>query len=383
MKLFRITAALLLVLMLLVLCCPRASAASAESSPDEQLEEIKDNINERLSENTGDDVREVLGDFEIDIDGDSLSEITIGSVVSKLAELFFNCLGMPSGMLGRLLASAVLCALAQSLSPERTDLNSVYRLLGTLAAVLSVYDCTEKCISAALSCLDELTVFMLSYIPIFASVTTASGNATAGAGFYGANLFLCECISVAAGKLLPPLLGILAAFTVTGAINPDIRLGNAAAAVKKVISWALGILMTVFTGVLTIQNAVGASADSARSKALRFAASSFIPIIGGSVSETYSALKGSFSVIKAGTGSVGVIIIAAIVLRPILMLLAARVVLGLGKLFCEMLGQEEMAGLASGMGSVLAIAMSITAAVSVMFIISTCIIMMTAANTGV
>lgn len=370
-------------MLLLVLCCPLAAAASEESAADEQLEEIRESINERLNENTGDGVREVLGDIDIDIDGGSLSEITFGGVIRKLAELFLSCLGMPSGMLGRLLASAVLCALAQSLSPERSDLNSVYRLLGTLAAVLAVYDCTEKCISAVMTCLDELTVFMLSYIPVFASVTTASGNAAAGAGFYGANLFLCECISFAAGKLLPPLLGILAAFTVTGAVNPDIRLGNAAAAVKKVMYWLLGIMMTVFTGVLTIQNAVGASADSARSKALRFAASSFIPIIGGSVSETYSALKGSFSVIKAGTGSMGVIIIAAIVLRPILMLLAARAVLGLGKLFCEMLGQNETAQLASGISSVLAIAMSITAAVSVMFIISTCIIMKTAVNTGV
>ena len=363
---------------------PVLSASALDSEAENELDEIKSSINERLAEGAGEDSDEILGDFQIDVGSpDSVSGLSIGSILSGIFKLFVGDLSAPAGMLGKLLAAAVLCTLAQSLSVGRSDLTDIYRMLGALAAVLAVTDGISQCISVTVDCLNRLTVFMLSYIPIYAGITSASGSLAAGTSFYGTNLFLCECITFAAKSVITPLLSILTAISAVGAVNPDVKLWNAAAAVKKAIYWLIGIMMTVFTGVLTIQNAVGSAADSARSKVIRYAASSFIPIIGGSVSETYSAVKGSLGIIKAGTGSVGVLIIAVIVLKPFLMLLAARAVLALGKLCCEILGQDGMAQFAAAINSILAIAMSIIITVSIMFIISTCIIMLTSTHAGV
>ena len=384
LKGFRFIAALIAVIAAVITLPCLLSADALDSAAEEELEEIRSGINEKLSENSKDSYEDILGDFKIDVgDPDSISDISVGSILSGIVSLFLGDLSAPAGMLGRLLAAAVLCTLVQSLSYGRSDLTEVYRMLGSLAAVLAVADCLSECITVTVDCLNAITVFMLSYIPVFAGITSASGSLAAGTGFYGTNLFLCECITFAAKSVLAPMLSILTAVSAVGAINPDIKLGKIAAAVKKAIYWVIGILMTVFTGVLTIQNAVGSAADSARTKVIRFAASSFIPIIGGSVSETYSAVRGSLGVIKAGTGSIGVIIIALIVLKPVIHLLAARAVLFVGKLACGMLGQDNMEQFADSVGSILAIATSIMIAVSIMFIISTCIIMMTATHTGV
>lgn len=383
MKYYRILTALLTVIALLIFWPMAQTVSALDSEAEGELDEIREGINQRLSEGASGNTGEILGDFQIDVGSpDSVAGISVGSVLTGLLRLFLGDLSAPAGMLGKLLAAAVLCTLAQSLSVGRSELTDIFRMLGSLAAVLAVTGCLSECISVTVDCLNELTVFMLSYIPIYAGIASASGSLTAGTSFYGTNLFLCECIAFASRSVLTPLLSILTAVSAVGAINPDIKLGNAAAAVKKAIYWLIGIMMTVFTGVLTIQNAVGSAADSARSKVIRYAASSFIPIIGGSVSETYSAVRGSLGIIKAGTGSVGVVIIAVIVLKPVIVLLAARAVLALGKLCCEILGQNAMAEFAGAVNSILAIAMSIMIAVSIMFIISTCIIMLTAAHTG-
>ena len=179
-----------------------------------------------------------------------------------------------------------------------------------------------------------------------------------------------------------PLVSVLTAMSVTGAINPDMRLGRVSFTVKKAVQWILGILTTLFTGLLTIQSTVGASADSLRSKAVRLTASSFIPFVGGAVSESYSAIKGSIGVIKTGTGAVGVIIIAIIVIPPIIAVIADRAAISLGKLFCEMLGLDRTAALLDELGTVLAIAMSVLIYFSIMFVISTCMILMTTLNIG-
>ncbi len=355
-------------------------AAADESS---ELDELKDSINTKLTEGTSSEAQEIIGDFELDVgDPDSINEITVKGVMEKIISLFFGNISSPIRVLGKLLAVSVLCTLAGSLAAERLEISGVYRIIGSLAAILSVYDCLQDCISVTASCLNELTVFMLSYIPVYAGITSAAGHIVQGTSFYGTNLFLCEAVAFIVKSVLSPLLSILIAFSVVGAVNPDIKLGKAAGTVKRAITWGLGILMTVFTGVLSIHNAVGAASDSARTKAIRFAASSFIPIIGGSVSETYSALRGSLGIIKAGTGSIGVILIAAIVLKPIIVLISARAVLAIGGLMCEILGQNEIAAFVSNISSIIAIALSIVICVSIMFIISTCIVMMTATGTG-
>ena len=374
----------LLAAIVFIIMMPAITVNALDEKAEQQLDEIKSNISERLDEGTDNDTKQILSDLELDtVDPESLGSLSFGSVMGKIISLFFGQLSSPAGMLGKLIASAVLCTLAQSLSTGKSEITEIYRITGTLAAVLSVYGCLSECITVTVDCLNELVVFMLSYIPVFAGITSASGSMAAGTSFYGTNLFLCECTAFAAKSVLTPLLGILTAFSVVGAVNPDVKIGNAAAAVKKAICWLIGIIMTVFTGMLTIQSAVGSAADSARSKALRFAASSFIPIIGGSVSETYSAVRGSLGMIRAGTGSVGVVIIAVIVLRPLLMLIASRAVLAVGKLCCEILGQNGIAQLASEVGCIITIALSITICISIMFIISTCIIMLTASNAGV
>ena len=357
---------------------------SAEDRQSERMGEIADGINSRIEESTDSGTKEILGGLELDVgSGEGIGGLTGQGVLGELWDIFFGELAAPSKMLGRLIAAAVLCTLAQSLAAGHAELDRLCRMLGALAAVLSVYGCLSDCITAAVGCLNELNVFMLSYIPVFAGVTGAAGGAAQGAAYYGTDLFLCEVTAFAAGKVIAPLLGVLTAVSAVGAIDPDIKLGGVAAAVKRAVQWLLGIMMTVFTGLLTVQNAVGAAADSAKSKAVRFAASSFIPVIGGSVSETYSAVRGSLGVIRAGTGSVGIIVIAAMVLRPLLILLAARAVMWAGRLCCGILGQEDMERFLGSVGSVLGIAMSIVICVSVMFVISTCIIMLTASGQGV
>ena len=356
------------------------NASDGSEQPDE-LSRIARSINDKLNENTDDETRKILGDFKIDVSSsDGVSSLSFGSIISSLISIFFGNLSSPASMLGKLIAAAVLCTLAQSISDAGSGINEVFRILGTLAVILTIYDCIKDSIDITLNCLNELNVFMISYIPIYSGIISASGGAGASVSYYGGDLFLCECAAFAAKSIIAPLVSVLLAASIVGAVNPDVKLGNIAAAVKKAIQWMLGMLMTVFTGLLTIQNAVGASADSIKSKAVRFAASSFIPIIGSSVSETYSALKGSLGMIRTGTGAVGVIIIAAIVLRPIIILLTVRAVLALGKVFCEILGQNEMADLAGSINSILAIGMSLLICFSMMFIISTCIIMMTAAR---
>ena len=377
----KICAIIILLTLILFGRAPAVSFASDET--EERLNEIAGKIDESIKSSTDSDISDKLEEFSISVrNSEGFGNITLSGIITWLTETFLNSLKAPVKMLGRIMAAALLCTIFQNISEQGSSVSEIYNTAGILTVILSVYGCIDTAIAIITSALETLSVFMMSYIPIFASVTASAGHFAAAGSYYGSDLFLCECIAFASKTLLMPLVSVLTAMSVTGAINPDMRLGRVSFTVKKAVQWILGILTTLFTGLLTIQSTVGASADSLRSKAVRLTASSFIPFVGGAVSESYSAIKGSIGVIKTGTGAVGVIIIAIIVIPPIIAVIADRAAISLGKLFCEMLGLDRTAALLDELGTVLAIAMSVLIYFSIMFVISTCMILMTTLNIG-
>ena len=374
------TVIILILSLLMGFTCSFTAFAEDESSSD--LGELGESINERIRSDTDSDVNGIISEYGLSADGDRASALSFSDVLGKLISRFLGELKAPLKLLGKLIAAAMLCSLAQSLVGQGSELTEIYRMIGSLAAILALSDSLTGCVGLIVSSMENISSFMLAYIPIYASIVASMGNFVSGSSYYASDLFLCECIAFLTQKALMPLMSVLIALSAVGAINPDIKLGGSAAAVKRVIQWLLGILMVVFSGLLTVRNTIGASVDSLKARTVRFAASSFIPIIGGAVSESYSTLRGGLGVIRSGTGTLGIIVIAVLVLRPLLSILAYRAIIAAGAFFCELLGQENMARMLREFGTILSIGTSIMICFSMMFIISTSIIMMTAMNYG-
>ena len=74
----------------------------------------------------------------------------------------------------------------------------------------------------------------------------------------------------------------------------------------------------MFTGLLSLQSFAGAAADNLGVRALKFSISSFVPVVGGSLSEAFSAIRGCLQLLRTTLGSFGVAATALIVLPPLL-----------------------------------------------------------------
>ncbi len=224
---------------------------------------------------------------------------------------------------------------------------------------------------------------MMSYIPIFSSVATAGGSAAAGAGYYSVMLIICESAGILADTILVPVLSAVLAVTLVSAINPSLDLGSLAESVKKAghmgawhcddpFYWAV-----IYSKLCRERRLIISPQEP-----LNLRLQGFIPVIGGSVSEAYSAVKGSIGVIRTSVGVIGVIIMSVIVAKPLLTLLAVKLAVWIGATINDIFGISNSGGLLKSINSVLSIGVSILAAYSIMFVISTSVVIMTAMNTG-
>ena len=76
----------------------------------------------------------------------------------------------------------------------------------------------------------------------------------------------------------------------------------------------LNAIMGIFTAVLSAQTLVSSSLDNVGKKALRFAVSSFVPVVGGALGETLNAFGGSLEHLKTGAGVLVIFASGALVL---------------------------------------------------------------------
>ena len=284
----------------------------------------------------------------------------------------------PLRVLGRLTAVLILTAAVGSMA--QGALSEGHTMIGLLAGMTVIYRSVCGAFESVCSYLDKLSAFMLSYIPIFASVNAASGSFAAGGAYYASTLGVCELIGFVSDRVIMPFLSLFMALSFTAAINPDMHFSEAAGSVKNAVKVTLTALMTVFTGLISVKSIAGAAADSAASRAVKFGASSFIPIIGSSVSEAYSTVYAGIGVIRSAAGTVGITAAGFMLMKPIVTLILAKATLGAAGLIADMLGLSEPSELLKSTGYAMSAAISTLVCFSMMFIVSTAVLMLTAAN---
>ena len=372
----RIAMILIIILLLTPVRCKAYDEAETNKTIDDYTYKVESALDDAIDDDTG----EALGEYGITADDPlSAGSVNIGDVLSGLISGFKSSLTEPLKLFGKLIAVCAFTSLVKS-TAQKSSIGDIYDTAGVLVTVLVIADCLSAAIEGVKSSLNDISLFMSSYIPIFSSVLASNASISSAAGYYSVMIILSEIIVFISKSVLLPLSGAVMALCIVGAINGSSNISGLSMSVRNFTKWVLTALMTIFTAVISIKGITGAAADSVASRTIRFAASSFIPIVGGSVSEAYSTIYGSLGVIRSGVGVIGIAAVAVIALKPILYVAALKLIIVLSSAVNDLFGQSGSSALLKGINDVLSVSLGIITAMSMIFIISTAMILMTSMN---
>jgi len=313
---------------------------------------------------------------------EKMLEITPKMVFDYILDGLKNKLLNPLKVLGKLFSVILLASLIAGMGDTVSSkgMSKVYGIISTLICVGIISEPVCSCIQSVSDTLICGGNFMVSYVPVFSGLVAASGNISS-AGSYSVIIFaVCEISTQIASKILMPLLGLCLAMTVVESINPAISLSGITDGIKKAAVWGIGFIMTVFVGLLTIQSVIGVSADTVSAKAAKFVVSSVVPVVGGAISDAYSAIKGSLGILKSGVGSYGIAALLLTMLPSIISVVLLEAAVWCGAIVSEIFGVKEINSLLKNVVSVLSIALSLLLCFTMMLVVSTAIIMMLGLN---
>lgn len=340
----------LLLAFCLFLFCPQAASA-AGISPElsgalqGQLEAAG---MEELQRQLPDETQRLLEEMELEnLDIGRLISLSPKDFVRVLARLAKETVRRPFAAFGMIGGVILLCALAGALGQgfQSGGLSSVYTAVSVLCIVAAVAKPVTECIVDGAQAIRDCSVFMLSFIPVFTSVVSVSG-APVTATTYNLLLFsACQLVSGVASGVLVPFMGMYTGLCMAGSVGEDIGVLPLAKGIRSFVTWGLTLLMTAYAGLLSMQTLVSTGADSAMLKAGKFLVGSFVPIVGGAISDALSAAQGAMKLLRASIGAFGILAGALSFLPVLLKVLFWYLALKCGGILSGMLAMGKLRGL--------------------------------------
>ena len=178
---------------------------------------------------------------------------------------------------------------------------SVKRLIGSTTSTIGVMESTINAI-----------------FPIILTLMTSLGEVSSVGVFQPILAIMSTIISTVILKVVVPIFIFSFVLNVIGHLSNNIKLDKFNSFLTSMFKWIIGIIFTIFFAVISIQGITAGSFDSISLRTAKFTVSSYVPIMGGYLSQGMDLIMASGVLIKNSVGLVGILIIISSILSPIL-----------------------------------------------------------------
>lgn len=222
--------------------------------------------------------------------------------------------------------------------------------------------------------IQSLVGFMNSLIPVLITLMISTGSIVSANVVQPIILFLITFIGNFITGVIIPFVLISTALGVISKISDRVQVDKLSKFFKTSVVWVLGVILTIFVGVVSIEGTLSSSVDGVTAKTAKAAVSSFIPVVGKILGDAVDTVIGCSSILKNATGIVGVIILIGIAIVPVIKLVVLMAIYYLGAALCQPIADEKIIKLLEQMGDTFKTLLAIVCSVSVMFIIGTTLV---------
>lgn len=328
---------------------------------------------------------DVLEDIDI---GELLNDAIKGEINnSELLKNIFPLLGDEIKEAIKVMVSIIIIVLIHSVFKSIADnLNNksvsqiTYYVQYILIATVIMSNFTNI-IDLLKDTITNMTGFLQSLFPLLMTLMLASGSVVSVNMIQPIILFIINLISNIFQTIIIPAILIGTALAIVSKISDRIQIDKLSKFIKSSSIWVIGILLTIFVGVLSIEGTLGSSVDGITAKTAKAAVSSFIPVVGKVLGDAVDTVIGCSSILKNAIGIVGVIVVIAICILPIIKLAVITIIYHFTAAICEPIADSKVISLISQMADTFKILLAILCAISVMMIIGVTLVI-NISNTG-
>ena len=261
-----------------------SSKVYATDMTTEMIKEEQENfgISEFLDE-TQKYTKDFLDDIKISdlLNSAITGKIDNNSILKKIIKIFGKELSKSLktlvGVLIIVLIHSILKTVAEDL--ETSNISQVIYFTQYILIITLVMSNFADLILSITNTINNLVGFVNTLLPLLITLMIYTGSITTGGLLEPIMLFIIQFISNTIVTVVLPIVSLIAVLVVISKISDKVQVGKLAKFIKSSIVWSLGILLTIFVGVISLEGTLTSSVDGITAKTAKAAVSSLIPVV--------------------------------------------------------------------------------------------------------
>ena len=341
-----------------------------------EIKVLKDYFNQLAIGNS----EQLLGRYNADdIMKDAIKgnlKLNIIGIFKKAANYFVQEIYLNIHILLKLIALIIICAILNNFQNSfiKDGVGELAFFVCYIILVSVLVIGFKEAVSFGINVIEQMAGFMYASIPVMIALLVSSGSVTSGSIFKPILFMVVETTATIIKNIFVPLVFLSTALSIVNNTSDRLHLDKLAGLIKKIGLVFIGIMMTTFIGVLTIQGPVSAVADGVTNKTIKFALGTFIPIVGGYLADAADTMIGCTLLIKNAAGIVVMIGVISICIIPILKMSAVIMLYKITCAITEPISEKRVTNSINDVANSIALMLGAVAVVTLMFVISITVI---------
>lgn len=382
---------IILFIMTMALWLGMSSFTTAESPTDAIIKEQADHLNTEPVEQYWDKLMKDYGGYFPESKTPTFMELLLGTKGISMKSIFQGLLRYVFHEIiinGKLLASIVILTIFSMIletlqsSFERNTVSRLGYSITYMVLIIIAINSFSVAIGYAKTAITSMIEFMIAIMPLLLTLLASMGNVTSVAILHPLIVFMIHSVGTAIYVFVFPLLFFSAVLHIVSSLSEKYKVTQLANLLRTISLSMLGVFVTVFLGVISIQGSAGAVRDGVAIRTAKYITGNFVPVVGRLFSDATETVIGASLLVKNAIGLVGVVILIMLCAFPAIKILTLAFIYNLSAAVMQPLGDSPIIACLQTIGKSLIYVFAALAAVSLMFFLALTI-MITISNVSV
>ncbi|MGO4494656.1 stage III sporulation protein AE [Paenibacillus sp. 2RAB27] len=368
-----------------------SGSLTAESPTDIIIQEQANRLNTEPVEQYWDKLMKEYGGYFPESKPPTFMELLLGTKGISMKSIFKGLLSYVFHEIiinGKLLASIVVLTVFSMIletlqsSFERNTVSKLGYTITYMVLIIIAINSFSVAIGYAKTAISSMIQFMFAIMPLLLTLLASMGNVTSVAILHPLIVFMIHSVGTAIYVFVFPLLFFSAVLHIVSSLSDKFKVTQLANLLRTVSLSMLGVFVTVFLGVISIQGTAGAVRDGVAIRTAKYITGNFVPVVGRLFSDATETVIGASLLVKNAIGLVGVVILVLLCAFPAIKILTLAFIYNLSAALMQPLGDSPIIACLQTIGKSLIYVFAALAAVSLMFFLALTI-MITISNVSV
>lgn len=366
-------------------------------SESEEVEELEQQIEEEIGsqlgdldfsaietylENLTDDVQNAFsGGFVTKVESLINGEYTSSeNFFTSLMSLLWDGLLSFLPIIASIIAISILGGMVGNLKPSTNgkSIGNIVHFVTYGVVIVFLGTTLVEMIALTTKTLTNLKSTMDAIFPILLTLLTAVGGTVSVSLYQPAIAMLGNVFISLITYFLLPLFIFSIIFSIVGNLSNNVKLDKFVAFLQGTFKWSIGLIFTLFLGFMTIQGISAGAVDGLSIRTAKYTIKSYVPIVGGYVSDGLSIIMASSMLIKNAVGTAGLLLVLFMAISPVINLILFMLSLKFMAGIIEPIGDKKVANFVSDISKSMSMLVALIVAVSFMYMVMTGLIMCSA-----